>query len=75
MSPCVTWQHGMGRSGILTTHAEEGERANPEIISLGELLLALISCSSPESGPYILPGPHSKADPDGLGVGEWTLRT
>lgn len=40
-----------------------------------ELALALMCCSSRESGPYTLPGQHSRTSPEDVGVGDLTLRT
>lgn len=58
----------------LPIKAWAGEREDPEVIQEGELSLALISCSTWESGPYTTLGQHSRVSPKGVRVGEPTLR-
>ena len=47
--------------------------AGPEVLREGELSLPLIGCSTRESGPCTSRGQHSRAGPEGVGVGEPTL--
>lgn len=54
---------------------EAGRRAGSEVLGAGELALARISCSIGESGPYSTLGEHSRADLEGIGVGDLTPRT
>lgn len=51
-----------------------GRTASPEVIREGELSLFLTSYSSRESGSHTLLGQHSRAGPNGIGVGEHNLR-
>lgn len=37
--------------------------------------MALVSCSTQDSGPYTLPGQQGRVDPECLGVRELTLST
>lgn len=54
---------------------ETGGRAVTEVLRTGEPSLLIINCSTWESGRYtLLPGQHSRADPEGVGVGEPTLK-
>ena len=54
---------------------QAGERAGLEVLRSGGLPLRSISCSTRESGPYSTSGQHSRAYPEGEGMGELTLRT
>lgn len=50
-------------------------RPGPGVMGAKELVLPLTSCSTWKSGPCILPGKHSRADPGGRSMIEQTLRT
>lgn len=55
---------------------ETGGRAGPEAIHTSRrAVLSLTRCSTPESGPYTSCGQHSRVGPEGVGVGDPTLRT
>lgn len=51
---------------------EVGGITDPEVISTEEL--SLTSCSARGSGPYTVPGQHRRDGPEGVGVGDQTLR-
>lgn len=57
----VMWRHRSRRDNLLQTQ-------------VGELILLCICCSSGKSGPYTSTGQHSRADFEGVSVGEPTLR-
>lgn len=52
----------------------EGRDAPQGLWQVGELSLPFTSCSTRESGPCTLPGPHSRDGPEGVGVDELTPR-
>lgn len=49
-------------------------QTGPEVVRVGKLSQPFISCNIPESGPYTLSGQHSRLDPEGVDMGEPTLR-
>lgn len=53
---------------------ETGGEADPEVLSVRELLLPFINDSTWESGLYTILGQHSRAGPERAGVREPTLR-
>ena len=53
---------------------EAGGITDPEVISADELSLSLTSSSARGSGPYTTSRQHRKAGPEGVGVGDQTLR-
>ena len=76
MRPCPssdTWWCGTRRDAPIPATVI-GRTASPEVIREGELSLFLTSYSNRESGPHTLLGQHSRAGPNGIGVGEHNLR-
>lgn len=63
---------GMGRGEIPTPPPPT---SGPEVTGEGEGALALICYSTRERGPNTKTGLHRRADPEGVDVGDLTLRT
>lgn len=61
------WQHEQGRDAL----PPPPHLVHQCLKKVGQLFLPLLNYSTGENGPYTMPGKHSRAGPEGIGVVIW----